>query len=210
MHTTDSPAEFWENQYAGRPETFTARPNALLVELAPTLPAGRALDLGCGAGGDTVYLATLGWQVTATDIAPTAVRRTERYAAKEGVADRVTGEVHDLAAGFPDGTFDLVSAQYFHTPFDFPRAQVLRRAAHALAPDGLLFIVDHGSTRPWAWNPEAAHSYPTPQEIHAQLRLDPDHYRPERLDAPQRQATGPSGETATVTDTVLLIRRRAS
>ena len=43
------------------------------------------------------------------------------------------------------------------TPYAFPRASVLRRAAHALTPGGILLIVDHGSVRPWAWNTD-----PTP------------------------------------------------
>lgn len=51
------------------------RPNAFLVGIAPQLPAGRALDLGCGVGREAVYLANLGWDVTAVDILPDALTR---------------------------------------------------------------------------------------------------------------------------------------
>ncbi|MFI0040432.1 class I SAM-dependent methyltransferase [Streptomyces mutabilis] len=124
---------------------------------------GRALDLGCGEGGDAVWLATHGWHVTAVDIAPTALQRLTQHAARAGVTDRVSAQQHDLAETFPAGTFDLVSAQYLQTPYDLPRADILRRAAHALTPGGLLLIVDHGSVRPWAWNTDPDTRFPAPK-----------------------------------------------
>ncbi|MFC6081114.1 class I SAM-dependent methyltransferase [Sphaerisporangium aureirubrum] len=200
---------FWENHYSGREQVWRGTPNALLVETVAGEPPGRALDLGCGEGGDAVWLATRGWQVTAVDISATALSRTAARAAGAGAGagDRVTTERHDLARTFPGGTFDLVNAQYLHTPFDLPRARVLREAAHALNPGGLLLVVDHGSVLPWAWNPDADAHFPAPQDIFAELDLDPAHWRPERLDRPNRQATGPAGETATATDTVVAVRR---
>ncbi|MGB9302869.1 MAG: class I SAM-dependent methyltransferase, partial [Mycobacterium sp.] len=44
-----------------------------LVEGPTALPAGRALDLGCGTGTDTIYLATHGWDVTGVDMVPKAL-----------------------------------------------------------------------------------------------------------------------------------------
>jgi SAM-dependent methyltransferase len=119
----------------------------------------------------------------------------------------VTGEQHDLARSFPDGQFDLISAQYLHTPFALDRTRVLRTAAHALRPRGHLLIVDHGSTAPWSWNKDPDTHYPSPGEIAAELALDPDRWSVVRADMPHRRATGPGGQTATVTDNVLLIQR---
>lgn len=196
---------FWEKHYRAR-RTWGERANPLLVETAEHLSPGAALDLGCGAGGDTIWLAQRGWQVTAVDISATAVERVRERARELGLGERVTTERHDLARSFPGGEFDLVSAQYFRTPFTLPRSQVLRTAARALRPGGLLLIVDHGSTAPWSWNQDPGH-YPTPTEIAAELALDPAQWPVLRADMPRRRATGPAGQAATATDNVLVLRR---
>ncbi|WP_411114560.1 class I SAM-dependent methyltransferase [Streptomyces sp. 029-5] len=200
--------QFWERHYRTR-RAWDARVNPLLAETAAPLRPGTALDLGCGAGGDTIWLAQQGWYVTAVDISATALERIRGRADDLGVADRVATEQHDLARSFPAGEFDLVSAQYFHTPFPLLRGQVLRRAARALRPGGLLLIVDHGSTAPWSWNQDPDLHYPTPTEVAAGLDLDPAHWSVPRADMPRRRATGPAGETATVVDNVLLVQRTA-
>ena len=101
-------AAFWERHYRRR-RGGGGRASPLLVETAGPLPPGVALDLGCGAGGDTMWLARRGWRVTAVDISDTAVARVRDRAAEFG--GRVVGERHDLAQTFPAGTFDLISAQ---------------------------------------------------------------------------------------------------
>ncbi|MFG3496435.1 class I SAM-dependent methyltransferase [Streptomyces sp. NPDC047928] len=198
---------FWENHYSGREPAGTRHPHPVLVETARGLTPGSALDLGCGDGADAVWLATRGWRVTAVDISANALRRAAARASAAGAADRLATGRHDLAGTFPSGTYDLISAHYLQTPFALPRAQVLRKAARALNPGGLLLLVDHGSTRPWAWNPAPDAHFPAPEDLFGELALDPDRWRPERLDRHRREATGPDGRTAMVTDTVVTVRR---
>ena len=199
--------EFWEDHYRKRAQVWSGNPNAVLVDVVGALPAGRALDLGCGEGGDAIWLAGLGWRVTAVDVSSTALQRLAARVEAEGVASRIDFQQHDLAQTFPVGTFDLISAQYFHSPLEFPRDRFLQTAARAVAPDGLLLIVDHASIAPWSWNQDRKTRFPTPAETLATFDLDPEHWRTERLDTPQRQATGPEGQTATVTDNVIAVRR---
>ncbi|MGW0504263.1 SAM-dependent methyltransferase [Micromonospora sp. NPDC003241] len=202
----DDAVRFWERHYRSR-RTWGGRANPLLAETATPLHCGDALDLGCGAGGDTLWLARHGWHVTAVDISATAVDRVRARARELGLGDRVVTERHDLTSGFPAGRFDLVSAQYLHTPFAMLRSRILRTAARALRPGGHLLIVDHGSTAPWSWNQDPDVHHATPHEVAADLELDPAHWTVLRADTPHRRATGPAGQVATVIDHVLLIRR---
>ncbi|GGV09191.1 SAM-dependent methyltransferase [Streptomyces spectabilis] len=202
-------ARFWERIHRAR-SGWGTRVNPLLAEVAAPLRPGAALDLGCGPGGDSLWMAQRGWHVTAVDISATAVQRVRARARELGVGERVDAERHDLADSFPDGRFDLVSAQYFQTPFALPRGDILRTAARALRPGGLLLVVDHGSTAPWSWNQDPDLHYPTPEETAAELALDPAHWSVLRADMPRRRATGPAGETATVVDNVLLVQRSSA
>lgn len=198
---------FWEGHYRRRTERpWDGAGNPVLVEIAQSLPAGTALDLGCGEGGDAIWLVQRGWRVTAVDVSATALARAAVRAAVAGVDARIDFQPHDLARTFPDGAFDLVSAQYLQSPVDFARERVLRRAAAAVAPGGRLLVVTHASAPPWSWaDPDTR--FPTPEEALAPLDLSPDRWRTERLDAPARPAIGPGGETATVNDNVIAMRR---
>ncbi|GAB3106031.1 class I SAM-dependent methyltransferase [Streptomyces calidiresistens] len=204
MSTTDA-AAFWNDLYADRPAPADPQPNATLTETVAGLPPGTALDLGCGEGGDALWLARRGWQVTAVDVSAVAVGRLADLAASYGLAGRMAAERHDLRETFPGGAFDLVCAHYLHTPFDLDRAAVLRTAAHALRPGGRLLVVDHGSVAPWSWEQDAR--FPSPREVAAGIGLDAGTWPVERAAAPRRTATGPGGRTAEVTDHVLVIHR---
>jgi SAM-dependent methyltransferase len=207
MSATDESARFWDEHYRGNAPTVEPRVNARLAEIAGDLTPGEALDLGCGPGGDTLWLARRGWRVTAVDISAVAIARLADRAHSLGLGDRVTPEQHDLAESFPAGRFDLVSAHYLHTSFELPRPRVLRTAAHALSPGGRLLVVDHGSIAPWSWNQDPDTRFPSPLEIGEALDLDPGQWTVERADAPRRVATGPGGRTAEVVDHILLPRR---
>jgi SAM-dependent methyltransferase len=206
MSATDA-VTFWDGVYAARPAPDAPRPNARLVETVTALPPGDALDLGCGSGGDALWLARRGWRVRAVDISGVAAERLAGLARAHGLGDLVDAVRHDLRGSFPEGRFDLVCAHYLHTPFGLDRASVLRAAANALRPGGRLLVVDHGSTAPWSWDQDPDARYPSPEEVAADLALDPATWRVERAEAPRRIASGPDGRTAEVVDHVLLVRR---
>ncbi|WP_169982143.1 bifunctional 2-polyprenyl-6-hydroxyphenol methylase/3-demethylubiquinol 3-O-methyltransferase UbiG [Microbispora sp. H10836] len=76
MSTTDA-VTFWDGVHAARLAAGDPQPNARLTETVAGLPPGDALDLGCGDGGDALWLAGQGWRVTATDISAVAVERAD-------------------------------------------------------------------------------------------------------------------------------------
>jgi SAM-dependent methyltransferase len=71
------------------------------------LPAGRALDLGCGTGTNCVYLARHGWQVVGVDFSAVAIWQARLRARRAGVDCRFyRADVTDLS--FLKGPFDFV------------------------------------------------------------------------------------------------------
>ena len=156
-----SPAEYWEDRYAGSDRMWSGRVNATMADVVGDLPAGDALDLGCGEGGDAVWLAEQGWRVTALDVSPTAVARGAEGAAGRGVGDRITWIAHDLATWSTERHFDLVTASFFHSTVALPRTPILRRAAARVRDGGHLLLVSHvfeteDDYPPWA--DRAAHT----------------------------------------------------
>jgi len=202
----ESAESFWEPHYAAK-RPGPVGPNAVLLDVAGRLAAGRALDLGCGHGGDALWLAGHGWDVTAVDISATTLNRVAQRAAEAGLAERVHTVKHDLSASFPPGPFDLVSAQYFHSPVAMNRPTVLARAAAAVDEDGMLLVVDHASVAPWSWgDPDTV--FPTPLQTLDGLDLDLRQWEQACLENRDRMAVGPGGQRATVTDTIIALIRR--
>jgi SAM-dependent methyltransferase len=76
-----------------------------IIALAETLPPGRALDLGCGTGTTSLYLAERGWQVCGIDYVPTAIYRARKKARQA----RLTVDFHIA---------DVTRMDFLHGPFD--------------------------------------------------------------------------------------------
>ena len=199
--------EMWNTRYRESERIWSGRANARLVEVATDLMPGRALDLGCGEGGDAFWLAQRGWQVVAVDVSDEALRRASTDAGE--LATRIDFQRHDLTQSFPDGTFDLVSAQYFHSPVEWDRAALLRRAASALAPGGTLLIVDHGDAPPWSRIAEHHHEFPPPGAVVDELALDPQLWERVRVESAEREAVGPQGQVGSLLDNVIVLRRKS-
>ncbi|MGY0490431.1 class I SAM-dependent methyltransferase [Streptomyces sp. WG-D5] len=137
----DATAHEWDERYRSREQLFSGNPNGVLVTEVTDLAPGQALDVGCGEGGDALWLARQGWQVTAVDVSEVALRRAA--AAGPDVAGRVSWARADLAVTPPPaGAFDLVTMQYFPL---LRRAGLpaLRGIVDAVAPGGTLLFVTH-------------------------------------------------------------------
>lgn len=193
---------FWEERYRSADRVWSGRVNPRLAEVVTGLDPGRALDLGCGEGADALWLAERGWHVVAVDVSATALRRAAETAAQRKLTGRIDFQRHDLNETFPAGAFDLVSAQYLHSPARLERDGVLRRAVDRVAAGGLLLIVDHGAAPAGAPH----HEFPGIDEVIAALRLDGASWTRVRADAVDREAVV-NGETVVVPDNVIALRR---
>lgn len=201
----ESAAEYWDGRYAGSERMWSGRPNAVLVREAADLKPGRALDLGCGEGADAVWLAGRGWSVVAADISQVALERAEQHARDAGLGEAIHWQRHDLTETFPSGSFDLVSAHFFHSPFEIPRERILRQAASAVAPGGVLLVAGHAAFP--QGHPHADDVLPTPQEVHDQLELRAEAWELLVAAEHEQEFTDRDGQPAVRRDNVLKLRR---
>jgi SAM-dependent methyltransferase len=199
----------WEEHYGERDRVWSGRVNVRLAELVEPMAPGRALDLGCGEGADAMWLAGHGWFVTAVDVSQTALDRAATDAAACNLGDRIDFQRRDLTESFPDGAFDLVSAQFLHSTVPLDRTRLLRRAAEAVVAGGTLVVVDHGAAPPWASKLDHhRHHFPSADEVVSSLNLDDSQWDQISVGAVERAALGPEGQQAVLTDNVMVLRRR--
>src|SRR5262245_21080515 len=123
--------EDWDRRYAGVENLWATKPNRFLVAEVADLAPGRALDLACGEGQNSIWLATLGWDVTGVDFSEVAIRKATERATRDGVDARFV--CADLVEYEPAAeAFDLVVVLYLHIPSHL-RRDVHARASRAVA-----------------------------------------------------------------------------
>lgn len=132
----------WDERYTGQAEAAaqaggqSVGPPALFVAYQDLFPThGRALDVACGLGTATVWLACRGLDAWGVDVSPVAIARARQLAARHGVDSRCRFDVVDLDGGLPDGPpEDVVLCHLFRD------ARLDGPMARRLAAGGLLAI----------------------------------------------------------------------
>jgi ubiquinone/menaquinone biosynthesis C-methylase UbiE len=128
-----------------------------LAQLAQIDASQRVLDVGCGIGGPSRYLASkFGCQVTGLDLTPEFVALAGMLAQRTRLADKVTyrqGNALDLP--FPDANFDVVWSQ--NAAMNIANRDRLYGEMHrVLRPGGRLALQDVAA------GPGGEPYYPTP------------------------------------------------
>jgi len=135
---TASDRSRWDERYArqapvaieavGPPSAFVGS-----VEQFPT--SGSVLDVACGDGRGSAWLAARGLHVLAVDVSTVAVDRARDLVERAGLSDRCRVEVADLDDGLPAGApVDLVLCHLFNAP------HLDRALEERLRPGGLLAV----------------------------------------------------------------------
>lgn len=101
------------------------------------------LDIGCGTGDNSIYLAQHGWRVTAVDFAPKALEIARAKAAASKVAVTfIRADVTRLnSAGVGHGFALAVDSGCLHGMNDRDRTDYAREISRVTAPDARLLIV---------------------------------------------------------------------
>jgi SAM-dependent methyltransferase len=115
-------------------EACTAPENRFILRQLGDVRGKYLLDLGCGAGENSVYFAQLGARCVATDYSPGMVEVATKLAARNGV--HVEGKViNAMAIDFPDNTFDIIYASNLLHHIPHPKV-TLREMHRVLKPGG--------------------------------------------------------------------------
>ena len=120
-----SHARFSEPGYA-----YGEHPNDFLRTACQDLPRGEALSLGEGEGRNAVYLARLGFRVTAVDFSAVALAKANKLAAAHGVSiDTLHADLADFEPGHE--RWDLIVSIFCQPPSE------VRRRLYGLIPGAL-------------------------------------------------------------------------
>lgn len=208
--------QIWTGERAGSMGTSDANPH--LIQEVGGLAPGSAIDAGCGAGAEAIWLATQGWTVTAADVAEAALELAEQRAAAAGVAGQVQWVQADLSTWEPDGQYDLVTTHYAHP--EMPQLEFYDRIASWVAPQGTLLVVghlrhqghdhDHRSTQSDGHGDEQTQppSAATATADAITALLDPGVWAIATAKESHRTLPGPGGRPTTVHDVVVRASRR--
>lgn len=130
--------QLWDERYAADDFVYGTDPNDVVRAEAHRIAPGRVLCLAEGEGRNAVFLASLGYDVTAVDFSTSALRKAERLARERGVTVELIEA--DLA------TFDLgtdawtgIVSVFAHVPRDI-RARVYGAVPRALVPGGVIIL----------------------------------------------------------------------
>ena len=128
----------WDSRYEEKDLVWSAEPNLFLPPIVERLPGRTALDLACGEGRNTIWLARNGWDVTGIDFSAAGIEKAREIAGDTAV-DWI---VADVTTFVPDRKFDLVLIVYVHLD-TAAMERLFANAASALAPGGTLIGVGH-------------------------------------------------------------------
>lgn len=151
--------ESWEEIYKKHaPESLPwelGEPRPVLVELIQSrkvMPEGKALNLCCGLGTNTIYLASVGFQTTGIDISKTAVAHAQGQAGAAGVDIRFwAGSALDLP--FEPDEFDFIfDMGCFHHIRRPDRDRFIQGILRVLKKSGHYFMICFSDKSGPAWN----------------------------------------------------------
>lgn len=133
-----APATDWSSFAA--PEVAPTPVNETLVEVANEMAPGKALDLGCGEGQNSLWLARHGWVVNAVDMSAGAISDAQARAGSAGAT--IVFKVADITSWRPVSRYDLVFCTLALPARGMGRGRMLEMAAAAVAIGGTILITE--------------------------------------------------------------------
>lgn len=113
-----------------------------LIEVASDMRPGKALDLGCGEGQNSIWLAQRGWIVNAVDMSAAAIGEARDLATTSGVDRTIAFEIADISEWRPVSRYDLVFCTFALPARGMGRSRMLEMAGAAVAPGGTILLTE--------------------------------------------------------------------
>ncbi|MFI7434321.1 methyltransferase domain-containing protein [Micromonospora haikouensis] len=201
--------QHWQQTHGGRPGSMASNPpNPYLARETAGLAPGTALDAGCGAGAEAIWLASHGWQVTAADISADALAHAADRATASGSTGPIRWVEADLTVWEPGMLFDLVTTHYAHPAM--PQLAFYQRIGDWVTPGGTLLIVGHLHT---SQSTGHGHGHGHPAEatvtlVDIRAGLEAADWEIVTAEEHQRPIPGPGGQPVTLHDVVVRATRR--
>ncbi len=128
----------WDARFSEPGYAYGTDPNDFLVSVADRIPRGRVLCLAEGEGRNAVYLAGLGYEVTAVDNSAVGLEKAESLARGRGVSiETVNADLSDYE--IEAGDWQGIVSIFCHLP-PVVRAALHERCLRGLAPGGVFIL----------------------------------------------------------------------
>jgi SAM-dependent methyltransferase len=128
----------WNKRFSEPGYAYGTDPNGFLTSVADRIPHGNVLCLAEGEGRNAVYLAGLGYEVTAVDTSTVGLAKARALASDRGVTiDTVLADVDDYS--IEPGAWQGIVSIYCHLP-PVVRAALHERCLRGLAPGGVFVL----------------------------------------------------------------------
>lgn len=126
-------ADYYSRYYLDPNSNFNHEPNAFLMEVVKTRQPGVALDYGMGEGRNSIYLASLRWEVWGFDPAEGGIAIAQKRAKEVGLTLHV--------AAVPDGKYDFGKERFDLVLFSWTKPLVpVQKVIDSLKPGGIVVM----------------------------------------------------------------------
>lgn len=177
MNEKDCFVEKWSKEYGqkGIPSSFKIDPSSAVLQFSEYLaqknfPKGTLLDLGCGKGRNSLFIAERGFQVTSMDFVPENIAELAKKTKENQLL--LTPLCHDLAKPFPltSEKFDYAMDIFcFKHIIEEPARSNYRHELYRCLKPGALFLLSLASVEDGFYGP-LLNSSPAPEK---RIIIDP-------------------------------------